>query len=442
MRIGVVGGGLAGITAALRCADAGHTVTLVEARPRLGGLATAFRRGPLEVDNGQHVFLRCCTAYRALLDRLGVADQVVLEDRLDVPVLVPGRPPARLYRTGLPAPLHLAGALLRYHPLPVAQRARAVAAALTLRAVDPADPATDEQSFGAWLAAHGQRAAAVAALWDLIGVATLNAHADDASLALAATVFRTLLLTDARQATSGGPGRRWAGCTTPGPRRRCTGRGWRSAGRPASAPSNPAATAGRCASRAANRAARSSPSTAWSARCPAAAALDGGADVTVTTSRRAGARRRLGRLARAHPHGARLTVVDWIADPAAALRDCDAVVTNAGGATALEAVASGRTLLLFAPIPGHGRANAEVLAAAGLATVCPTPADLRRAVARLGTVPARALDACPWRRVGFEEASHEVPRRAEHLVVLGGEEGGVVGVTRFQQRVYVREYPR
>ena len=35
-----------------------------------------------------------------------------------------------------------------------------------------------------------------------------------------------------------------------------------------------------------------------------------------------------------------------------------------------------------------------------------------------------------------------MPRRAEHLVVLGGEEGGVVGVTRFQQRVYVREYAR
>jgi squalene-associated FAD-dependent desaturase len=196
-RIGVIGGGLAGITAALRCADAGHAVTLVEVRSRLGGRATSFRRGALEIDNGQHVFLRCCTAYRGLLDRLGVADQVVLQDHLDVPVLVPGRPRARLHRTGLPAPLHLAGALLRYHPLSVAERVRAVTAALALRAADPADPATDGQSFGAWLAAHGQRASAVAALWDLIGVATLNAHADDASLALAATVFRTGLLTDA-----------------------------------------------------------------------------------------------------------------------------------------------------------------------------------------------------------------------------------------------------
>ncbi len=124
-RVGVVGGGLAGITAALRCADAGKDVVLFEARSALGGLTTSFRRGPLVVDNGQHVFLRCCTAYRALLDRLGVADQVTLQDRLDIEVREPGRArSARLRRNGLPAPLHLAGSLLRYAPLSPADRIR------------------------------------------------------------------------------------------------------------------------------------------------------------------------------------------------------------------------------------------------------------------------------------------------------------------------------
>jgi len=115
-----------------------------------------------------------------------------------------------------------------------------------------------------------------------------------------------------------------------------------------------------------------------------AAALDGGADVLVSCSRDPAARRRLDALARAHPRGAALRVEDWIDDPAAATRDCDAVVTNAGGATALEALACGRRLLLFAPIPGHGRANAAVLEAEGLARVCARPADLRAAVADLG----------------------------------------------------------
>ncbi|MDQ7905765.1 hydroxysqualene dehydroxylase HpnE [Phytohabitans sp. ZYX-F-186] len=202
--VGVVGGGLAGITAALRCADAGRQVTLFESTPRLGGLTYSFRRGDLDVDNGQHVFLRCCTAYQALLDRLGVADRVTLQPRLDIAVHCPtSTRPARLRRSGLPAPLHLSGALARYSPLSPAQRLAFVRAALALRRVDPASPATDEQSFGAWLAAHGQGERAVSALWDLVGVATLNARAADASLALAATVFQIGLLTDTAAADIG-----------------------------------------------------------------------------------------------------------------------------------------------------------------------------------------------------------------------------------------------
>ncbi|WP_433282040.1 hydroxysqualene dehydroxylase HpnE [Pseudonocardia xinjiangensis] len=197
VRVGVVGGGLAGIAAALRCADAGCAVTLLESRPRLGGLASSFRRGELDVDNGQHVFLRCCSAYRELLHRLGVTDLVTLQDRLDIPVHIPGRRPGRLRRSRLPAPLHLAGALLRHRPLPVVDRLRLVGAALALRRVDPADPATDAVSFGQWLAEHGQSRRAIEALWDLVGVATLNAGADTASLAPAATVFQLGLLTDA-----------------------------------------------------------------------------------------------------------------------------------------------------------------------------------------------------------------------------------------------------
>ncbi|WP_244203253.1 FAD-dependent oxidoreductase, partial [Streptomyces rhizosphaericus] len=69
----VIGGGLAGTTAALALADAGLRVTLVEGRPRLGGLAFSFHRsspaGVLSVDNGQHVYLRCCTAYQWFLER-------------------------------------------------------------------------------------------------------------------------------------------------------------------------------------------------------------------------------------------------------------------------------------------------------------------------------------------------------------------------------------
>jgi squalene-associated FAD-dependent desaturase len=212
-RVVVVGGGLAGISAALECADAGCSVTLVEAKPRLGGLTYSFRRGELEADNGQHVFLRCCTAYRAMLDRLGVADQTVLQERLDIPVLSTWDGNwARLRRARLPAPWHLGSALLGYRPLrPAGAGAlhgltttlRAARAAFSLRGVDCTGPETDRRSFGEWLRAHGQDSHAIEALWDLIGVATLNARAEDASLALAAMVFQVGLLTDASAADIG-----------------------------------------------------------------------------------------------------------------------------------------------------------------------------------------------------------------------------------------------
>ncbi|MFG2404464.1 hydroxysqualene dehydroxylase HpnE [Streptomyces brevispora] len=196
----VIGGGLAGITSALRLADAGLDVTLLEGRPRLGGLAFSFRRGELTVDNGQHVYLRCCTAYRWFLDRVDGTRLSPLQNRLDVPVLDVGRPSGprlgRLRRNGLPVPFHLAAGLAGYPHLSLAERAGVGRAALALGRLDPDDPALDDIDFGSWLARHGQSPRTIEALWDLVGVATLNATAPNSSLALAAKVFKTGLLSD------------------------------------------------------------------------------------------------------------------------------------------------------------------------------------------------------------------------------------------------------
>ncbi len=219
-RVIVLGGGLAGIAAALDCADAGARVTLLEVRPRLGGAAYSFQRDGLWLDNGQHVFLRCCSAYRGLLERLGSERRVTIQSRLEIPVLSPGGSSALLRRSALPAPLHLAGALLRYPHLTMARRVSAARAALALGRLDPhealarervggktSEPSRDDLAvaapehvgpapgtLGEWLAEHGQGPDAVAALWDLIALPTLNLPAAQASLALGAFVLCTGLL--------------------------------------------------------------------------------------------------------------------------------------------------------------------------------------------------------------------------------------------------------
>jgi squalene-associated FAD-dependent desaturase len=196
-RVVVIGGGLAGIAAALDCAAAGASVTLVEVRRRLGGAAYSFEREGLQMDNGQHVFLRCCGAYRGLLARLGSEQLTTLQPRLEIPVLKPDCKPALLRRGSLPAPAHLTGALVSYPYLSPLQRLGAARAALGLMRLNLADPDLDRVSFGDWLGRHGQGRQAVGALWDLIALPTINLPAAEASLALAAFVFQTGLLSSA-----------------------------------------------------------------------------------------------------------------------------------------------------------------------------------------------------------------------------------------------------
>jgi squalene-associated FAD-dependent desaturase len=113
-----------------------------------------------------------------------------------VPVLAPGARAAHIRRVHLPSPLHLAPSLARYGHLSVAERVRLGPAVGALLRLDPADPGLDEISFGQWLHDHHQSPAAVANLWNLIALPTINVSAEEASLALATMVFRTGLLDD------------------------------------------------------------------------------------------------------------------------------------------------------------------------------------------------------------------------------------------------------
>jgi len=191
-RVGVVGGGLAGIAAALTLADAdaGFDVTLLERRPRLGGLTSSIERGGLSFDNGQHVFLGCCSAYQSLIERLGAIEQVYLQPRLEVPVLSARGTHSSITRSKLPAPLHLVSSLARYRHLTIKDRMLLVRAVIALQRLDLRDPSLDTQTFGDWLRQHGQSQRAIDRLWNLIIQPTLNVTADQSSLALAAQVFR------------------------------------------------------------------------------------------------------------------------------------------------------------------------------------------------------------------------------------------------------------
>jgi squalene-associated FAD-dependent desaturase len=192
-RVVVCGGGLAGVAAACEAALRGAEVTLVERRPFLGGKAFSFTDpdAGVEVDNGQHVFLGCCTAYRDLLRLLGTEELTTIQPALDAPVRDRAGRAGALRAARLPAPLHLGPSFLAYPHLSAREKAAALPALLALGALRPAARARlDGTTFAEWLGAHGQSEGAIARFWDLIVVPTCNDPSARVSAALAAFVFQ------------------------------------------------------------------------------------------------------------------------------------------------------------------------------------------------------------------------------------------------------------
>jgi len=189
----VAGGGLAGLAAACELADAGTRVTLIEKRPFLGGRAYSYqdKASGLEVDNGQHVFLGCCSEYIHFLKRLGVYGNVHLQKRLHVRVIDKVWGESLLESAQLPPPFHLLPSLLKFRSLSPREKALAAYAFTQIRSLDRAKhPELDSLTLAEWLRERRQSPQAIRSLWNLISQPTLNDHISRVSADLALMVFQ------------------------------------------------------------------------------------------------------------------------------------------------------------------------------------------------------------------------------------------------------------
>lgn len=206
-RIVIVGGGLAGMAAAVALESAGFPATLIEARRTLGGRAGSFedpKTGQI-LDNCQHVLLGCCTNLIDFYRRIGSWDLI----RFERTIYFAG-PDGRRYglygTSGLPAPLHLAAAFASFDLLSMSERLEVAAAMTAILALDERDFARlADVPFGEWLDEHGQSESTVQKLYDPIVVSGLNEQTRAAAAASAIKIFRDALLVNSQAYVFGLP---------------------------------------------------------------------------------------------------------------------------------------------------------------------------------------------------------------------------------------------
>ena len=187
----VVGGGLAGLSAACALADAGYQVRLLEKRRYLGGRASSYEHpGTGEViDNCQHVLLGNCVNLIDLYKRLGVSDAIRWFDRLTF--VEPGGRRSILEPSFLPAPLHDMPAFLRARAFSWADK---LAIGRGMSAFVAGVPEDSDENFAHWLARHGQTIGAINRFWKPVLISALNEDPDRMSVHYAGQVIRKSLL--------------------------------------------------------------------------------------------------------------------------------------------------------------------------------------------------------------------------------------------------------
>ena len=190
----VVGGGCAGLRAAVALADEGVRVTVLESRAGLGGRARSFTdpaTGEV-VDNGQHLFLSAYDRTLAFLKRLGTADRLIFQDRLQIRFVRPDGKRFLLDCPRMPAPLHLFWGMCRLPLLTLGDR---LALGRLWREVTDGKigESRQEETVEEWLTRLGQSPAARKWFWRPLTVAVLNEEPGSVSSVGLRSVLQVLL---------------------------------------------------------------------------------------------------------------------------------------------------------------------------------------------------------------------------------------------------------
>ncbi len=178
----VIGGGCAGFSAATALVESGARILLLEARPGLGGRATAFTDPETgeRVDNGQHVLMGCYDATFRFLRRIGAADRVRWQSGLKVPMIDRAGQYSVLSLPALPSPLHFLAGVLTWEALSWTERLSVLRVGTRIGPAKAGHHSSRQETVRAWLVRNGQAPRLCELFWEPLALAALNQSIDQA----------------------------------------------------------------------------------------------------------------------------------------------------------------------------------------------------------------------------------------------------------------------
>jgi len=190
-RVAVIGGGWAGCAAAVKLAQAGHSVTLLESSRILGGRARAVQLDGKTLDNGQHILLGAYRDTLALMRTVGIdVDEVLL--RLPLQMRYPAQSDGMDFvAPRLPAPWHLLVALFRAQGLTRADKHSMARFSTSARWMEWR--MNDDCSVSELLERFEQTPRLIALMWRPLCLAALNTPPERASAQVFLNVLRDSL---------------------------------------------------------------------------------------------------------------------------------------------------------------------------------------------------------------------------------------------------------
>lgn len=177
----IVGGGLAGLAAAVALGSSDHRVTVFETRPFLGGRATSYPLNTNDdasptIDNCQHVLLRCCTNLQDFYKRLGVADRIHFYREFYW--IEPGGRISVMRRGMFPAPLHFTGSFAKLKFLSLSEKLSLAGALLAVRYEYGKRTDLDRITMLDWLREKKQGSRSIERFWRQVLVSAVNEDLD------------------------------------------------------------------------------------------------------------------------------------------------------------------------------------------------------------------------------------------------------------------------